>query len=871
MVQKIVVVGHSGLAAVLGCQQAQLIAAPDDMSLRDAVSAAVADGTQPAGVGLVFPWDIIENSGGVAQQLMSLQYRVVVVVDDPAVDMSAFGAVPVAGPDSTVDSLAALLSQVMGVVVFDAEVGPVAPQPQPQQYEQPQPQFQPDPFSQPAPPQPQYEQAQYEQPQPQYVADPYAAQQAPQFDPPSFNEPVIAEPEEDLPWNEAPSEPQPQMQYEQAQYEPAQYEPAQYETVQPEPVQQQQAQFDPNQYPQPQADPFAPPMPPAAQIPEVTSDPFAAQPQPVDPFAPPAAPQYPEAPQAQAPQADPFAQPAPQPQASDPFAPPAQPQQDPFAVPQPQFGETQPVPPQEVPQYEAPNYEAPPSDPFTFPAPAQQQADPFAPPTQPQQQYEQQQYEQPVQPPQPQADPFGPPPGQMQPDPYAQPQPQPVQPVQQPAPLMPPPVAPPMQPDPFAQPPAPVTPSAPPQYQQEQYQQEQYQQDPYAQPPGQQQGQPPVGDPYGTPPQPNQFATPPAPQYQQDPFAQLPVPAHPDPFAVPARPTPPPVPQDPFAQSQQPMQPTGHGPSTDFSQSMPTQHRLKKAQVHTFAVPKGGTGKSSLAAIYSAVMSQGLRMGLDDDEPGPRVLLIDANVQQADSRRIMGLRPQRTILDLARTVFDENTIESYLTPPSPANPMWLLAGPINKAEADPQLITPALYRRVTDLLLPRFDHIIIDTPEARLYDPMLADYAMPITDWLIVPVLQNRPVLDGTKEWLQLIQAPRHVGGYAFDPSKVRLVMNMVREAIGYKPETLSVDLAAWEFAGLVAYSDEVARATNEYRLPLNDKPLVDSVRSVLYSVTGNPVFSPVESDGGKAKRGKSKGGKNAAGNVGGFIKKMMS
>jgi cellulose biosynthesis protein BcsQ len=842
MVQKIVVVGHSGLAAVLGCQQAQLIAAPDDMSLRDAVSAAVADGTPPAGVGLVFPWDVIENSGGVAQQLMSLQYRVVVVVDDPSVDPAAFAGVPVAGPDSTVDSLAALLTQVMGVAVFEADAGPApaapdypqpsyeqpqytqpqyeqptyeppvyeAPQPQydpyaqPQQPQQPQyeppvyeapqaPQPQPDPFAQPVyeAPQPSYDpyapqqpQPTYDAPQPQYAADPYAAPQQPTFDT-GFNEPVVAEPEEDAPWNTT------------WNAEPA--EPT-------EPV-----------YAPPQPDPFAP----VAQIPEVTQD----------PFTPPAAPQSPYQP-------DPFAQPAPQqqPPAGDPFAPPPAPQQppafDPYAAP-----------PAPDPHQSSP----PPSDPFT-PQPVQPQPDPFAPPATP---------------------PVIPPP--TQPDPFAAPAPQPPS-------------------DPFAPPPAPVTPSMPPAAPQNPYQPDPYRQDPFAPPaappqpdpftqPAPQQ-QPPAGDPYAAPPAPtgapqqDPFAAPlAAPQsphqpepYRPDPFAAPPATQQADPFAAPPRPTPPPVPQDPFAQSAQPVQSYGHGPSTDFGGTMQAPQRMRRAQVHTFAVPKGGTGKSSLAAIYAAVMSQGLRSGLDDNEPGPRVLLIDANVQQADSRRIMGLRPQRTILDLARTVFDENTIESYLTPPSPANPMWLLAGPLNKAEADPQLITPALYRRATDLLLSRFDHIVIDTPEARLYDPMLADYAMPITDWLIVPVLQNRPVLDGTKEWLQLIQAPRHVGGYAFDPSKVRLVMNMVRDAVGYKPEALSVDLAAWEFAGQVAYSDEVARATNEYRLPLNDKPLVDSVRNVLYSVTGNPVFNAIDGDAGKAKRGKVKGG-----NAVGFIKKMMS
>lgn len=295
--------------------------------------------------------------------------------------------------------------------------------------------------------------------------------------------------------------------------------------------------------------------------------------------------------------------------------------------------------------------------------------------------------------------------------------------------------------------------------------------------------------------------------------------------------------------------------------------------VHTFAVPKGGTGKSSLAAIYAAVLALGLRADPNDASSGPRVLLVDANVQQADSRRIMGLRPQRTILDMARTVYDENSIEAYLTPPSPSNPMWLLAGPLNKADADPNLVTPSVYRRATDMLLNKFDHIVIDTPEARIFDPMLADYAMPITDWLIVPVIQNRPVLDGTKEWLQLIQAPRHVGGYAFESSKVRLVMNMARESIGYKTEALSVDLAAWEFTGEVAYSEKMAQATNEYRLPLDDKNLVESVRKVIFSVTGNSLFAPnIESQGKGKKKGKGKGGSTSEDSKAiGFLKKMIS
>ena len=153
------------------------------------------------------------------------------------------------------------------------------------------------------------------------------------------------------------------------------------------------------------------------------------------------------------------------------------------------------------------------------------------------------------------------------------------------------------------------------------------------------------------------------------------------------------------------------------------------------------------------------------------------------------------------------------------------------------VVTPALYRRITETLAKRFDHVVVDTPEARLYDPQMAEYAVPITDWLIVPVTPDRGILDGTREWLDLIKAPKYARGYAFDMNRVRIILNMARKDIGYGSDEIAVEMSRWAFAGEVPYSVEWAKAKNLYCLPFNDPDLQRSLRAIIFAMTNAPIF----------------------------------
>jgi MinD-like ATPase involved in chromosome partitioning or flagellar assembly len=252
-----------------------------------------------------------------------------------------------------------------------------------------------------------------------------------------------------------------------------------------------------------------------------------------------------------------------------------------------------------------------------------------------------------------------------------------------------------------------------------------------------------------------------------------------------------------------------------------------------WACPKGGSGKTSLSLRYAALLAAA--------GAGRRVVWVDGNLQQADGARYLGVDEQGapTILDVAgRAEAGEREVLSALTSPQRSGwPTWALFGPALKADADPGLVTPALYRLAVDQLRHHFDHIVVDTPVAEHHNRFFTDFVLPEADQLIVVVPPLLPVVRAVREWLELQCAPVAAGGAALAPSSVRVVLNMASEASGCSVEAVrDAWLARWTWAGAIPHDPAWTAVTNNGGLTVEDRHLASGFAELLRATTGDVV-----------------------------------
>lgn len=286
-----------------------------------------------------------------------------------------------------------------------------------------------------------------------------------------------------------------------------------------------------------------------------------------------------------------------------------------------------------------------------------------------------------------------------------------------------------------------------------------------------------------------------------------------------------------------PWAPTGRRP----------RRRAGRPQVLMWACPKGGSGKTSLSLRFAAFLAAA---GEDTDR---RVVWVDGNLQQADGARYLGAdeHASRTILDLAdladRAEVDERQVLSTLTPPERTGwPIWALFGPAVKADADPGVVTPELYRQVVDRLRDHFDHIVVDTPVAEHHNPFFAQFVVPEADQLVVVVPPLLPVVRAVREWLELQSAPVAGGGAGLPSSSVRVVLNMASEQSGCPVEAVrDAWLARWVWAGEIPYDPRWTESINNGSLAGDRRHLATGFADLVRATTGEVV------DGGRLRRGR--------------------
>jgi pilus assembly protein CpaE len=182
--------------------------------------------------------------------------------------------------------------------------------------------------------------------------------------------------------------------------------------------------------------------------------------------------------------------------------------------------------------------------------------------------------------------------------------------------------------------------------------------------------------------------------------------------------------------------------------------------------PKGGTGKT----LVSTNLAVSLALA------GHRTALIDLDLQFGDIGLALGLRPDKTIYDLAQSggSLDEEKLAAYLIEHSSG--LQVLLAPTRPDQAS--AVTVDLLRDVFTALRSMCDYVIVDTPPG--FTPEVISAIDASTDVCMVGMLDSLS-LKNTKLGLETLELMGYEQGH------IALVLNRADTRVGITHEDVEV------------------------------------------------------------------------------------
>ena len=181
--------------------------------------------------------------------------------------------------------------------------------------------------------------------------------------------------------------------------------------------------------------------------------------------------------------------------------------------------------------------------------------------------------------------------------------------------------------------------------------------------------------------------------------------------------------------------------------------------------PKGGTGKTLTSSNLAVTLALA----------GERVALVDLDLQFGDLGLTLGLTPEKTIYDLAKSggSIDMEKLETYLT--THVSGLRVLLAPTRPDQAS--FITTDLLRDVFSLLRSNYDCVIVDTPPG--FTPEVIASIDISTHICIVGMLDSLS-LKNTKLGLETLEL------MGYDNGRITVLLNRSDSRIGISTDDVS-------------------------------------------------------------------------------------
>jgi pilus assembly protein CpaE len=181
--------------------------------------------------------------------------------------------------------------------------------------------------------------------------------------------------------------------------------------------------------------------------------------------------------------------------------------------------------------------------------------------------------------------------------------------------------------------------------------------------------------------------------------------------------------------------------------------------------PKGGTGKTLTSCNLSVALARQAK----------KVALVDLDLQFGDVALSLGLSPEKTIYDLAKSggSLDIEKLESYLT--THPSGLRVLLAPTRPDQAS--FVTVDLLRDVYTLLRSNYDFVVVDTPPG--FTPEVIASIDSSSHVCMVGMLDSLS-LKNTKLGLETLEL------MGYDSSRVAIVLNRADTRIGISREDVA-------------------------------------------------------------------------------------
>ncbi len=181
--------------------------------------------------------------------------------------------------------------------------------------------------------------------------------------------------------------------------------------------------------------------------------------------------------------------------------------------------------------------------------------------------------------------------------------------------------------------------------------------------------------------------------------------------------------------------------------------------------PKGGTGKTLTSSNLAVTLAMA----------GERVALVDLDLQFGDIGLTLGLSPERTVYDLAKSggSMDMEKLETYLTPH--VSGVRALLAPTRPDQAS--FVTTDLMRDVFALLRSNYDYVVVDTPPG--FTPEVIASIDISTHICIVGMLDSLS-LKNTKLGLETLEL------MGYDNGRVTVLLNRSDSRIGISADDVT-------------------------------------------------------------------------------------
>jgi pilus assembly protein CpaE len=178
--------------------------------------------------------------------------------------------------------------------------------------------------------------------------------------------------------------------------------------------------------------------------------------------------------------------------------------------------------------------------------------------------------------------------------------------------------------------------------------------------------------------------------------------------------------------------------------------------------PKGGTGKTLTATNLAAALAQ----------RGERAVIVDLDLQFGDVGLALGLRPDKTIYDLARSggSLDEEKLDAYLI--EHASGAKVLLAPTRPDQA--AAVTVDFMRDTFQHLRQMSDFVIVDTPPG--FTPEVIAAIDSSSHVCMVGMLDSLS-LKNTKLGLETLEL------MGYDPDRIAIVLNRADSRVGISHE----------------------------------------------------------------------------------------